>query len=41
MKKILADAAYGKVFTKWGEVKLLGVYLEISSKPPITKDFVP
>ncbi len=41
MEKILADAAYEKVFRGWVTEKLLGVELEISSKPPGTEGFVP
>ena len=41
MKKILADAAYQKVFMNWVNENLLGVELEISSKPPSTQGFVP
>lgn len=41
MKKILADAAYEKIFMEWVTNNLLGVELEISSKPPPTEGFVP
>ena len=41
MEKILADAAYEKQFMKWVEENLLGVELEISSKPPTAEGFVP
>ena len=41
LKKILADAAYEKVFRNWVCENLLGVELELSSKPPSTKGFVP
>lgn len=41
MKKILADAAYKIDFTDWVEENLLGVEVELSSKPPSTKGFVP
>lgn len=41
LKTILADAAYEKVFRCWVETNLLGVNLELSSKPPSTKGFVP
>jgi putative transposase len=41
MEKILADAAYEKEFMKWVEDNLLGVELEISSKPPSAEGFVP
>jgi len=41
MEKILADAAYEKVFMNWVSENLLGVELEISSKPPDSEGFVP
>ncbi len=41
MAKILADEAYRKVFQQWVAENLLGVELEISSKPPETEGFVP
>ena len=41
MKKILADAAYKKVFMDWVEEYILGVEVELSSKPPSAKGFVP
>jgi len=41
MEKILADAAYEKVFTDWVDENLLGVELEISSRPPGSEGFVP
>ena len=41
MKKILADAAYKQIFMDWVSENLLGVEVEISSKPPTTKGFVP
>ena len=41
MKKILADAAYEKNFLDWVQTNLLGVELEISSRPPSQKGFVP
>jgi len=41
LKKILADAAYEKVFRDWVYENMLGVELELSSKPPSTKGFVP
>jgi len=41
MEKILADAAYKNCFMDWVKDNLLGVGLEISSKPPSTKGFVP
>jgi len=40
-KKILADAAYEKVFRDWVYENMLGVELELSSKPPTVKGFVP
>lgn len=41
LKKILADAAYEKIFRDWVYENLLDVELELSSKPPSTKGFVP
>ena len=41
MRKILADAAYEKGFRDWIYDNLLGIELELSSKPPSTKGFVP
>ncbi len=41
MKKILADAAYKQTFMDWVSENLLGVEVEIFSKPPTTKGFVP
>ena len=41
MKKILADAAYEKVFMEWVTENLLGVDLEITANPPQTQGFVP
>ena len=41
LKKILADAAYDKTFREWVYEHMMGVELEISSKPPTTKGFVP
>jgi len=41
LKKILADAAYEKVFRNWVYENMLGIELELSSKPPSTKGFVP
>jgi len=41
LKKILADAAYEKNFRAWVETNLLGIELELSSKPPSLKGFVP
>lgn len=41
MKKILADEAYEKVFKEWVSMNLLGIELEITSKPPTELGFVP
>ena len=41
MKKILADAAYKIEFMDWVAENVLGVEVEISSKPPSVKGFVP
>ena len=41
MKKILADAAYEKSFLDWVQLNMLGVELEISSRPPSQQGFVP
>ncbi len=41
MKKILADAAYEKVFVDWVTENLRGVELGITSKPPDAQGFVP
>jgi putative transposase len=41
MKKILADAAYKHAFVGWVYANLLGVELEISSRPPTEEGFVP
>ncbi len=41
LRTILADAAYEKVFRDWVETNLLGVNLELSSKPPSAMGFVP
>lgn len=41
IKKILADAAYEKNFRDWVYENMLGVELQLSSKPPTTKGFVP
>jgi putative transposase len=41
MKKILGDDAYKKSFMNWVSENLLGVELEISSKPPSSDGFVP
>ncbi|MHA6250288.1 transposase [Pontibacter sp. CAU 1760] len=41
MDKILADAAYEMVFKGWVAENLLGVEVEISSRPPVSEGFVP
>ena len=41
LKKILADAAYEKIFRDWVYENLMDVELELSSRPPSTKGFVP
>ncbi len=41
MKKILADAAYEKNFRDWVYANLMGVDLELSSKPPSIRGFIP
>ncbi len=41
MKKILADKAYKKVFMDWVYENLLGVEMEVSSRPPTSHGFVP
>ena len=41
MAKILVDQAYKKVFFKWVEDNIMGVEVEVSSKPPSAKGFVP
>lgn len=41
MKKILADAAYEKVFVDWVTENLRSVEVEITSKPPEAEGFVP
>ena len=41
MKKILVDRAYEKVFRQWVENNIIGVDVELSSKPPSAKGFVP
>jgi len=41
MKKILADEAYRKVFMDWVTNNVMGVEVEISSRPPSEKGFVP
>lgn len=41
LKKILADVAYEKNFRDWVYENILGIELELSSKPPATRGFVP
>ena len=41
MKKILVAQAYKKVFLKWVEDPIIGLDVELSSKPPSSKGFVP
>ena len=41
MKKILADAAYERTFLDWVQTNMLSVEVEISSRPPSQKGFVP
>ena len=41
LKKILADAAYEKIFRDWVYENLLDVELELSSRPPSSKGFIP
>ena len=41
IKKILADRGYKERFKNWIYENMLGVELELSSKPPSTKGFVP
>ena len=41
MKKILVDDAYKKTFKPWVENNVLGLEVEIASKPPSSKGFVP
>lgn len=41
VKKILADGGYKKNFKDWIYTNMIGVELELSSKPPTTKGFVP
>lgn len=41
MKKILVDDAYKKVFMPWVENNVLGLEVELASKPPTSKGFVP
>jgi transposase len=41
LKKILVDAAYKKTFIPWVENNVLGLVVEVSSKPPTARGFVP
>lgn len=41
MKKILVDQAYKKVFCQWVHDNIVGLEVELSSKPPSSKGFVP
>lgn len=41
LKKILVDDAYKKVFMPWVEDNVLGLEIEVSSKPPTSRGFVP
>lgn len=41
LQKILADKAYEKVFYRWVENNIAGLEVELSSKPPDKKGFVP
>ena len=41
MRKVLVDQAYKKVFYQWVENNIVGLEVEISSKPPSAKGFVP
>jgi transposase len=41
MKKILADQAYKKIFMDWVYENILGVEMEVSSRPPTSRGFVP
>jgi len=41
MKKILVDDAYKKIFIPWVESNILGLEVEVASKPPTSKGFVP
>jgi len=41
MKKILADQAYKNVFMDWVERAVIGLEVELSSRPPSEKGFVP
>lgn len=41
MKKILADQAYKNVFMDWVDSAVMGLEVELSSRPPSEKGFVP
>ena len=41
MKKILVDNAYKKIFIPWVENNILDLEVEVASKPPTSKGFVP
>lgn len=41
MKKVLVDQAYKVAFVEWVENNIAGLEVEISSKPPSVKGFVP
>lgn len=41
MKKILVDDAYKKVFFDWVNDNIIGLEIEVASKPPTEKGFVP
>ncbi|MGB0839107.1 MAG: transposase, partial [Chitinophagales bacterium] len=41
LEKILGDAAYKKSFIHWVQDNVLGLEVEISSRPPTSKGFVP
>lgn len=41
MKKILADDAYRNIFMDWVSNNVIGAEVEISSRPPSEKGFVP
>lgn len=41
MKKILVDDAYKKVFKPWVEDNILGIEVELASRPPTSKGFLP
>jgi len=41
LKKILVDDAYRKIFIPWVENNIVGIDVEVSSKPPTARGFVP